>query len=758
VFETTATSLTLTVQDTRPPRTTPAMSNTEDRHSRVRLTSRSIEIDGAPVIPVSGELHYSRVPRERWEEELRLLLASGITLVSTYVFWIHHEPIRGEVDFSGDLDLEEFLAIADRVGIDVVLRIGPWAHGEARNGGFPDWLSEAAPTSRTDDPAYLELVVEWYERIAAQAARFCGPDGRIVGIQVENELYDQPQHLATLKRLARAAGLTAPLWTATGWGGALLPPHEVFPLYSGYADGFWADQGSIWDDSFRDHFTFTHVWDDPGVGGDQREEGVEIVVREIDPEFPPATCELGGGMATAYHRRPIARGADIAAVANVKLGNGSLWQGFYMYVGGVNPRDHLQESHGTGYPNDLPRFDYDFQAPIGATGQPGPSLAAMREHNAFLASFGHRLADMHSTLPDGAPIDVHDRRTLRWAVRSDGRSGFVFLNTHQPHEPLQGVAGVQLRIGLDDGEILVPDAPIDIPSGVIARWPLGLDIEGVRIEWATATVIGVVAGALPTLVLKEHAGIDPRILFSAGATGELDGESIDLAEPRVLRAGRPLVVDDALRVLLVSEAQADRLWFLTDGLIESEHPVWQENGGPVVRAAGEPSVARWDGTGFVTLALRPPSSASEREVTIEPLRDAGSAPEHYGVRNGRSSAPTDDQIDEVAAVWRVPVPARGTVPEEGARVELVIAFEGDVAQLRADGVPIADRFWNGLDWRIDITRLDPSAELTLHITPLSARSVIDLDSEVRSRLDATGTLCGVSGLREVISGRWTAAS
>ena len=253
----------------------------------------------------------------------------------------------------------------------------------------------------------------------------------MIGIQIENELYDQPEHIATLKRLAREAGLSAPLWTATGWGGAILPPHEVFPLYSGYADGFWAGQGSTWDDSFRDHFRFTHEWDDPGVGGDFREEGIEIVVRAVDPEFPPATCELGGGMATAYHRRPIARGRDIAALANVKIGNGSAWQGFYMYAGGINPADHLQETHATEYPNDLPRFDYDFQAAIGATGRPGPSLGLLRDHNAFLSAFGGRLADMYSSLPDDAPIDIHDLESLRWAVRTDGDSGFLFINTHR---------------------------------------------------------------------------------------------------------------------------------------------------------------------------------------------------------------------------------------------------------------------------------------------------------------------------------------
>ncbi|WP_312173790.1 beta-galactosidase, partial [Microbacterium sp.] len=500
----TSTLRTLTLRDDRPPLIEPAMSNTEDPHERLRLTSRWIEIDGAPTVPVTGELHFSRIPRRRWEEELRLLVASGLTSVSTYVFWIHHERERGRVRFDGDLDIAAFLETAERVGIDVIIRIGPWCHGEVRHGGHPDWVVAAlGGRARTNDAEYLDLVRGWYGSIADQVRPFCGPDRPIVGIQLENELHDRPEHIATLKTIAQEAGLSAPLWTATAWGGAILPAHDVFPLYSGYADGFWAGQGSTWDDSFRDHFRFTHVWDDPGVGGDFREEDAEIVVRPIDPEFPPSTCELGGGMATAYHRRPIARGRDIAALANVKIGNGSAWQGFYMYAGGVNPDDGLQESLASGYPNDLPRFDYDFQAALGATGRPGPSLGVLRDHNAFLAAFGPFLADTFSCLPDGAPVDVHDLESLRWAVRSDGSRGFLF-------EPLAGSTGVQFRIPFAAGDLVVPDRPIDIPSGVIGRWPLRIDVAGVRLEWATASASGIVPGAggeLPTLVLRAHDGI-----------------------------------------------------------------------------------------------------------------------------------------------------------------------------------------------------------------------------------------------------------
>src|SRR5690606_31207397 len=175
-----------------------------------------------------------------WDERLRLMKAGGITVVATYVFWIHHEEERGRARFDGNLDVAAFLTACDQVGLDVVLRIGPWCHGEVRNGGFPDWVIESAATTRTDDPGYLELVSTWFTRLGSEVAASAGR-ARMIGIQLENELYDQPDHLRTLKTMARRAGLTAPVWTATAWGGADLPEGEVLPLYGGYGDGFWVD-------------------------------------------------------------------------------------------------------------------------------------------------------------------------------------------------------------------------------------------------------------------------------------------------------------------------------------------------------------------------------------------------------------------------------------------------------------------------------------------------------------------------------------
>ena len=96
--------------------------------------------NGKPWYPVMGEFHYSRYPAQEWEIELRKMKALGVQVVATYVFWIHHEEEQGIWRTDGNLDLRRFLRTCQNVGLEVLLRIGPWAHGECRNGGFPDWL------------------------------------------------------------------------------------------------------------------------------------------------------------------------------------------------------------------------------------------------------------------------------------------------------------------------------------------------------------------------------------------------------------------------------------------------------------------------------------------------------------------------------------------------------------------------------------------------------------------------------------------
>lgn len=758
-----APALTVRHQAWEGPAALAAMSTAPDADPRLTITSRGLLRDGVGWVPVSGEIHFSRVPRSRWRERLQLMKAGGIDVVSTYLIWIHHQPESGPASFEGTLDVAGFVRLCQELGLDVVLRVGPWCHGEVRNGGFPDWVQSAPVAHRTDDPEYLALVRPWFEALGEQVASLCGPGGPVVGIQIENELYDQPEHLRTLKQMARAAGLRAPLWTATAWGGAKLPVEELFPLYSGYGDGFWVDADAPWEPTFRSHFFFSHEWDDPGVGADLRGVAAgEIETAPRDASFPPATCELGGGMATTYHRRPVPTGADIAAVANAKIGSGSAWQGYYMYAGGTNPAGDVQESQATGYPNDLPCFDYDFHAAIGAAGQLNPSHAALRRQHAFLRAFGPALVDMTSSLPEVQPSGVEDSATLRWAMRCDGTSGFVVIGWHQPHVPLPGLHGVRLELELEDRTEVI--GPVGVPAGTIARWPFGLRLGGITLGWATASALTLLADA--TLVLVAEAGIDadvtvdPRAAVRGGcevAPGvyRVDGEAGGLLE---------IELDGAhATVVIVGSRDADRVWVLDTPagrvLALSHAPLWAEGDAIVVRSASVPRVQVYQ-DGWRRLRLTPggaPLLPTRLETTC--VRPAGDVPNSYGASQGRASAPDAATIADLAAHLRIA--DVGQESADGGHRILRVTWAGDVAQLLVGDEVVGDRFWDGTPWEIDLDVLPGAvgAAVSLRIVPLHRDSAVWLPADALDRQrSVAGALCVLDDVTLTRTMLWTGLS
>ena len=121
-------------------------------------TANYLTRDGAPWLPVMGEFHFSRYPHRYWREELEKMKAGGVEIVSTYIFWNHHEEHPGLLRWDGDRDIHFFLRCCSEVGLLAFLRPGPWCHGEARHGGFPDWLLETGFRLRSNDPGYLAAV------------------------------------------------------------------------------------------------------------------------------------------------------------------------------------------------------------------------------------------------------------------------------------------------------------------------------------------------------------------------------------------------------------------------------------------------------------------------------------------------------------------------------------------------------------------------------------------------------------------------
>ncbi|SDQ30324.1 beta-galactosidase [Microbacterium sp. cf332] len=701
-----------------------------ERARGLSVTDRALYRHGEGWVPVSGEVHYSRLPRERWGERMRQLRAAGVSVASTYAFWNHHVAERGRPRFDEHLDLGAFVDEAAAAGLDVMLRIGPWAHGESRNGGFPDWVQDMAITHRSDDPAYLELVTEWFGQLASALDGRARPGGAVVGIQLENELYDRPDHLVTLQRLAREAGMSAPLWTATAWGGAQLPEREVLPVFGGYADGFWVDPGAPWDPTFRAHFFPSHDWDDPGVGADVRaSQGFAAAGAAADLHgFPPATCELGSGMATAYHRRPVLAGRDVAALAHAKIGNGSAWQGYYMFVGGRNPGPGLQETIDTGYPNDMPELGYDFHAPIGQSGDLAESAPLLRAQHAFLTAFGERLARMRSSLPDVRATSLDDRGTLRWALRSDGEQGVVVISHHQPFEQVADVAGVRLHVVQAGIETTFPSHPVTIPAGTLARWPVGLTVGGTRIDWATASLVTVLdAAPRPTLVLIEDDGISVEI--SAGGRG---AATIEPRHEPVGLDGVDVVVlpaDDASR-LWVRPGSHPELW-LTDGELS-----WDADGA-LLRGASQarrydPSTRTWTTVTVTAVSATPPTAPEGEPAAVELDRAAAAPLADHGFGGPRHRAPSDETFAERAARYRIRLP---DALDPGADAVLDLDWAGDVGRVVVDGRIVDDRFWDGTRWSLSLrdAGVIPTSEVVVEVLALSPASTVTLASGAQAR-------------------------
>ena len=62
---------------------------------RIGFTNYYMELNGQPFFGICGEFHYSRYPAGEWEPEIIKIKLGGVNILSTYVFWIHHEEQQG---------------------------------------------------------------------------------------------------------------------------------------------------------------------------------------------------------------------------------------------------------------------------------------------------------------------------------------------------------------------------------------------------------------------------------------------------------------------------------------------------------------------------------------------------------------------------------------------------------------------------------------------------------------------------------------
>jgi hypothetical protein len=472
-----------------------------------------LTFDGRPIVPVTGEFHFWRVPRSEWKEQLLKLKAGGINIVATYVHWIVHEEREGVFNWEGYRDLRAFLEMCRDLDLKVILRVGPFGHGEVRNGGFPDWLMGKPLTVRSNDPEYLRFVDRFFREIGKQAkGLFFADAGPVIAVQIENEYqhsaspwgltypgqaYDwtaAPEDIATtlegvgsafgdkqsaaigvahmtkLLELIEQAGMSAPIYTATGWGNATLIPKVTLPVTGGYAYPGWVPKGTP-----SRLFLFTNLQRDPDYAP----------VSYAATEYPVISAEIGVGIQVTYTRRPLVLPQSTDAIVNRFLGSGANGIGYYMYQGGSSPRGErvFYSDEAYGYP----KISYDFQAPIGEFGDLRPSFHRLKLIHAFLSAFGDRLAPLPVVLPKDASRQTPENvNRLRYAARGANGSGFLFINNFQDHArnfPLRGAFAVTTP----NGPVRVPLAgELDVSAGESLILPINFDMDGLNLISATA--------------------------------------------------------------------------------------------------------------------------------------------------------------------------------------------------------------------------------------------------------------------------------
>jgi beta-galactosidase len=335
-----------------------------------RFQGREFVLNGKPFRIMAGEIHFQRIPREYWADRLIKARAAGLNTVCTYIFWNAVELEPGQFDFTGQNDLAAFMRTAQRAGLWVVLRAGPYACAEWDFGGLPAWLLRTPDIKvRCSDPRYLAACERYIRRVAEEVrdlqVRNGGP---LLMVQIENEygsFGDDRSYTAALKKMWEDAGIEGPFDTADGASPAMLEAGTV----PGAAIGL-----------------------DPGTN-----EKDFAAASGLGRDVPVFCSELYPGWLTHWGE-PWARvrTEDVLAQLQWLLANKKSFS-LYMFDGGTSFGFWAGANFSDRYEPDVTSYDYD--APVNERGDLTPKYFAIRDLLKGFQPKGTALPDLPPSIP-----------------------------------------------------------------------------------------------------------------------------------------------------------------------------------------------------------------------------------------------------------------------------------------------------------------------------------------------------------------------
>lgn len=340
-------------------------SCTHSRHE-FSIAEGHFMIDGKPTMFFSGEIHPSRIPREYWQDRLRMIRAMGMNSISIYMFWNVHEPYPGKYNFSGNADIAEFIRLAQKEGLWVMLRPSPYVCAEWEFGGYPWWLlKEKDLKVRSKDTRFIEAyrnyVLELGKQLAPLQIQHGGP---IIMVQIENEygFYgNDKEYLALNRDIFREAGFTCDLFTCD-------PPSTID---AGYLPGIYA-----------------------AINGGVRPQDVIATQDRVNgggpyfvSEWYPAWFDVWG---KRHHTSPVENFTNYLD----SIFHYGISLNMYMSHGGSNFGFMNGANYDTYMPYQSQTQSYDYDAPINEAGNPTPKYWAYRQLVQKYAPEGYHIPDV----------------------------------------------------------------------------------------------------------------------------------------------------------------------------------------------------------------------------------------------------------------------------------------------------------------------------------------------------------------------------
>lgn len=335
------------------------------------IGDKTFLLDGNPFLIKAAEMHYTRIPAEYWEHRIQMCKALGMNTICIYAFWNIHEQKEGEFDFKGQNDIAAFCRLAQKHGMYIMLRPGPYVCSEWEMGGLPWWLLKKKDIKlRTNDAYFLERTKCFMNEIGKELADLqVSRGGNIIMVQVENEYgayATDKEYIANIRDIVKGAGFT-----------------DV-PLFQ-----------CDWSSTFQRNGLDDLVWTiNFGTGANIDAQFKKL--QEARPNAPLMCSEFWSGWFDHWGRKHETRDAETMVSGIKDMLDRHISFSLYMTHGGTT-FGHWGGANSPAYSAMCSSYDYD--APISEAGWATPKYYKLREMLMQYADSAQVIPDVPAAYP-----------------------------------------------------------------------------------------------------------------------------------------------------------------------------------------------------------------------------------------------------------------------------------------------------------------------------------------------------------------------